>query len=401
MIHFGLSAADMRAYRAALSQSYTMRTTVEVQSLEGDTLRPITARVTEGFVTVDADAQITRSLTLSLNDPRRTLNFDAYSPADGALYADRMVRVLYGARLDSLGWVDVPVFTGPVDSFQRQGNRVDLTAMGKEMLALGFCFRPLTLKKGMKKTDAIRTILRERAGESKLAIPDLRARLRADLSLGAEDQPWVVATRVAGSLNRQLYYDANGWARLRPHPRQPVFTFRTGKGGVLQGDPSIAFDVSQVKNAVVVRGGKPRGIKKKTDTDPSTPKPKDLPIFRGRAVADRNHPLSPWNVGRRLDDGTIIPRYLVETITDSTIRSQREADAVAERRLRELLNTQVQATADSMPIPFLDPLDMARIVTDDFSCRIPLRQFTLPLTPTTMSVGYLRGVDRPSRGRIR
>jgi hypothetical protein len=392
VIPLDLRRAERRAYLRGLVSTHSIRVRVDVLSLEHDRLASLTNVTLDGQVNVDLTAEVTRAATVTFLDTRRGISFDSDSPADGALFADRMLRITYGVKSDAMGaWVDVPIFTGPIIKLDRDGDLVTVEAQGKELLALSPAWKPLTLKKGTDKVDAIRTIMRWRAGETRFALPDLKGNLPKDLSLGRREIPWEAVKSTARSLNRQVYYDGAGVLRLRAYPENSLYTFRSGTGGNITSDPQVAYDIGDLRNVVLVRGGKPRGVK--ADNNPLTPAPKKVANISYVAVPDKRHPLSPERLGRN-----DVPRRLVEFVDDDTIRSKKEAERVAERMLRSRLWQAVDVSFEALPVPHLDVGDTVRVVTDDFAMSFRLRQFSIPLSSSgTMSVGFLRRVSRMGR----
>lgn len=390
MLPLGLTGAEQRALHRTLADSHSVRVDVAVTDLNGDVLSRLDPDAISGQVNVDADAPVTRSLTMSILDPSHSLALDSDSPADGALYLDRMLHVVYSVKVPTLGWVDVPVFTGPVTKVDRAGELVNVECQGKEALALGAFWYPMTLKKGHDKVGAIRTILRDRAGENRFDFPDLAARLHRTASFGRQSVPWTEARRIARSMNRQLFYDGRGVCRLRAYPGHG-FTFRSGDGGLIVGAPQVAYSTERVRNAVWVKGGKPKGVA--TDDDPNTPAPKSVPDVQFRDVASPSHPLSPVRLGR---NG--VSRFLLEVIENPRIRSRAEAKRVARRRLNDLLMEAVDVTFESLPVPHLEPMDIIRVTTREATVQVRLRSYSLPLVVgENMSVGFHKLVSVPRR----
>ena len=390
MIDLGLSAADYRAFCLALADKNSVRIDVAVMTLDEDELSRITPHIIDGQVDVDADGdETTRSLTLTVLDPNHALHLDSDNPDDGALYADRMLQVVYSVLVPGLSErVDVPVFTGWIVDLERDGDQITITGQGKESLAAGWIWRPITIKKGARKSDAIRTILSERSGERNFDIPDVTVRLPKSLSLGRAAAAWPRCRKIAQSMNRQLYYNGAGTCRLRIRPRRPVFTFRSD-------DPTrsnttsrikVTHDFSAVKNAVWFRGGKPKGQKKPVE------------FF---AVAPKGHPLSPLRLGRTNADGQKIGRYLVMEQSNEHVRSKAEAKRRANALLDDVLLEVVGVSFTSVPIPHLDPSDVVRVSARDFSANVRIRQFSLPLAGGDMTVGYIDRVSRPNKRAIR
>lgn len=380
MIPLDLTVVQKQALDTALASSHSIDVTVTIMNLNGDRLSEVGDRLISGQVDYDSTADITRSCTLSLNDPNRTLHFDGDSPSDGALYLDRMIRVSYGVRVNSAGvnWVHIPIFTGPIAKVDRTDDVVNVEAQGKEALAMGASWRPATYKKGAKKVYVIEDVMRDRAGEDRFSLPDLPGRIPKDLSIGRQTSPWEVAQSIARSMDRQLFYDGRGTLRLRKPPENSLFRFRDGTGGTILNSPQISFSTEGLVNVVWVKGGTPRGQKV---------------AISEYVMAPRAHPLSPQRLGR---NG--VPRYLLEVVEQQSIRSRGEAREVARGRLNRALVETVDVTFDALPIPYLEPLDMARVTTDEFEQAFRLKQFSIPLAVgETMPVGYSRRVHVKGR----
>lgn len=378
MQKLGLTASERRAFHRALRSSHTRRIHITITDLEGSVLSDLSHVVLDGQVTVNYDADVTRALNLSVLDPSHTLNFDTESPDEGALFADRMIRVHYSVLVEELDRrVSVPVFHGPVTKLARSGDVVEIEGQGKESLAMGAIWKPLVLRKGMEKGHAIRVLLRDRAGENHFSIPHLDYdRLPKTRNLDRYAEAWPMAQRLARSMDRHLFYDGGGRAVLRRLPERPVYTFRTGTGGDIVSDVQVDYLLDDIKNTVVVLG-------KKNGKD----------RVRAQAVAWPKHPLSPRRLGRKNARGEFIPRHLVEVIEDESIRSNWQARRKAKRVLRDRLRQTVNITLDSLPIPHLEPGDLVRTTTDDISVEFRLKEFTIPLGVSgdpTMSVGYSR-----------
>lgn len=382
MRRLGLTQSESKEYRKALRGSHQRRVRVAVLDLSGNHVATLTNRLLDGEIVVDATQPVTRMAMLQLLDPRRSLDFDSNTPDDGALFADRMLRIHYAIYVTSLArWISCPVFTGPVVKLDRNGDILSVEAHGKEHLAMGEMWRPLHLEKGTKKTDAIRTIL-ERTGEDRFDIPGLPVRMPKPRTLGRFVQPWKAARKIATGMDRQLFYPGDGVCTLRRRPTTPVFTFNEGEDGEIVGDVAVTHTLDELKNTILVRGGKPKGAKRRV---------------QAVAVAPANDPLSPDPVrglGRNQQK-----RWLVERIDEDSIKSKREAQRKADRILDDRLRQTVAVTFDSMPIPHLDAGDLVRVRTDEAVWTFRLDRFTLPLGvegDQTMAVGYLKktGIDR-------
>lgn len=385
MLKLGLTATERGAYERALRSSHVRKIVVEVLDLDGTVLSSISPVFLGGQVNVDLDGEVTRSASLQFLDPNHALSFDTDSPDDGALYADRMVRVKYGVVVDSLKrTVWATVFVGPVTKLSRSGDVVQVEAQGKEALVKGVIWRPLTLKKGARVADAIRTLMRDRGGENRFDFPEVGTRLPKTRSLDRTAEIWATAVGLARSLNRQLFYNGEGVLVLRSYPGSVVYEFTTGTGGDVLSDVNVSYELGDVKNVVEVKGQPPKGKKGSV---------------RGVATAPASHPLSPNRLGRKN-----APRYLVETVEESSIRTDAAAAKRAQDLLEDRLREVVDVSFDALPIPHLDPGDLVRVKTDDFTGTFRLRQFTIPLSPdgsAVSSVGYLKRVTPTPRSKRR
>lgn len=373
MLSLGLSAQQQQAFHAALASTHSIKIRVQVLDLEHKALADISNQLIGGQVDVDRIATPSRTATLSLSDPEHAIGFDSATPDKAALFLNRMIRIIYAVNAPGLSdWVSVPIFTGPVTSVSRDGEVLQVTAGGKELLAMGVSWTTESWPAGESKAFASRSIL-HLAGERHFDYMALSERLGSPVSLGPESIPWSTAVSVVLGGNRHMFYDSRGVARLRLYPSATQFTFRTGTGGTITSSPRIDYDVENVKNAVIVKGPIPKGAK--------TP-------IRVTMQALPNHPLSPGKLGRH---GR--PRYLAEVIENDALRSVAEAKNYAQATLNGLLSASTNVEFESLVIPHLEPGDMVRVQTDDFALTTRVETFTIPLTAEeTMSVGYHKRV---------
>jgi hypothetical protein len=378
MIPLRLTSAEKSALNKTLVGTHSVRVSVEVLDLSGNHIGDITDQLLSGQVNIDNTAAVTRSCTLSILDVRRSLHFDSNAPTNGALYVDRAIKVVYWVKAaGATDWVDIPVFYGPITSMDRTNEVVNIEAQGKEVLAQGAAWKVKTYKRGAYRVDVIRSILQDLTGEDprKISLPDRGAKLPANLSIGRASIPWRVARRVGHGMNAQLFYDGRGVARLRTRPTAAQFTFKSGDNGSVLSAPQVTYTTENLKNIVWVRGFGTLSVSK---------------------AAPRSHPLSPWNLGR---NG--VPRYLLDAVTDTTIRTRAEATKVANTRLHDALLESIEVSFDAMTIPYLEPEDMVRVTTEDFSHTFRLHQMSIPLVVGgNMTIGYLTNRS-PNKKAIR
>lgn len=388
MLKLGLTGEERLAFHRALRSSHTRQTYVTLLDLNGNAIRSLNHVVLDGQVTVDMDAEVTRSLNLTLLDPDHSLDFDTDTPNDGALFADRMIRVHYSVLVEELGRrVSVPIFTGPITRMERNRDTIEVEAQGKEVLGMGAIWKPRSFRKGARKDVYIRQLLRDEAGENRLSIPRSNIRTAKTVNLGRYSRPWPRAKAAANSMGMQLFYDGTGRAVLRHLPEKPVYTFRSGNGGDVVSEIGVTYELTDnIVNTVVVRGQQQAKGR-----------------IEAQAVAPAQHPLSPRRLGRRSKAGNFVPRHMVEVIENDGIRTKKAAKQRAKKRLNNVLREAVEVTFDTLPVPHLDPGDLVRVRTDDFTASFRLRQFTIPLGASgnpTMSIGYLKRV-KIKKGRIR
>lgn len=383
MIPLGYTAAELQLISKRLTLNHAVKVNLFLMDLNHVHLGGLGHTLIDGQVNFDANADITRSLTLSLVDPERTLSFESDSPADGALYVDRMLRVIYTIGVPTLGWVDIPVFTGPVAKMDRSADVVNIECQGKEALAMGAAWKPMTFKRGQFKHAVIEEILRERCGETRFSFPTRSERLAHDLSIGRMTIPWTFCKHLAHTMDEQLFYDGRGVCRLRKIPGTPSYIFRTGNNGSVLSTPTVAYTTDDLRNTVWVKGGVPKGQKK---------------AISKFVVADKSNPLSPVKMGRKKSDGTVVPRHLVEIVEANNVRSEKEALQLGKRKLARLLMQQVNVTMDVAPNPLLEEMDASRLSTDDFEQPFRIVQTALPLVAgQSQSVGYLKRVSVKAR----
>lgn len=382
-----LPDVDERAYPNVVHGVYTRRISVTLQDRAGGTVADVSSLFQGGDITVDAAADVTRMANVSILDPWHLLGFDADTYQGGALDLTRQLRIVWNIRSPLLSReIRIGVFKGPVTALNRDGAMVELEGSGTEVLGLGRAPRVLQYPEGTKRTDVIKHILKNVMGVQRLGqIGNLPARLGDDLTIKPDDQPWKVAKKLAQSMSRELFFDGNGVPIMRVLPDHVAWTFRSGKGGGLTGNPRVNADLTNVKNHIRVIG--------------KTPKNGGAPPV-GAATAAANHPLSPENLG---PPGA--PMYLTEVLTNEHCKTKAECVKVAEDRLRFTLRLIHAVEFDSAPIAHLDPHDLIRLRTSYEDVQTHLTTFTLPLTlDGDMTVGYsdpyrLKRVRRRKHGK--
>lgn len=379
----GLTDAELRIFHRTLTRTHERRIHVEVLDLDGNSLAYLTPEAVDGQVLVDASSAPeapTRILDLTFVDRSRSVQFEPEAPGDAPLHRKRMVKVTDSRRVPELeDWVDTEVFTGVVWDFDRQGALITLVAHGMERQGLGQKWRPVTYRKHTKKTEALKDLLRA-VGETSLGgIPDLDPRMPERMTVARMDSVWPRATRLAQSMDRQLFYPGTGQPVLRRIPSRPVFTF-TDKH--LLSDVLIDRDPEGVFNTFVSVGAKAKGAKARPTAVATLP---------------AGHPLSPESLARNGE-----PLWLVKREENRQVRNTAEARARANRMRDDGSRVLVTYSFDALPVPHLDENDLVRVVTNDGTFIVRMEKWTLPLGcdgAPPMTVGDVRRTTRARKGR--
>lgn len=382
-----VNETQLRAYERALADSRFIGVRVQLLDADEQVQSELAAGplgVLGGQVDVDVSSDgADRMLSLALLDPERKISLDEH-PSDFGLFVGSFIRVFredYVAELG--GFVSCPVFCGPVASFARDHPEVAITARGKEALALDpyVMLSAVSATRGTLVTEAIKRVMHT-SGERRYSFPGLHARLGHHLSVPRLSQAWRVAKKLAGTADRQLFYDGAGFLRLRAIQNDAVFTVRDGERSMLLQAPALAYDFTAFRNTADVTGGVPKKHKGK--------------IHELVTVAAGN-PLSPGALAR---NG--VPMHATTVIDDEQILRH----AAAIRRGRQAVSAGLmlqtdpaQSAFDTLPIPHLEPGDVVRVATDHGYILVRMRQWTIPLTADSMPVGIRRTLKWRTRYR--
>jgi hypothetical protein len=380
MISLGLSAASHQTLLTTLASHHDINIKVQVLDLSHNYLGDISSRLVDGQMDLDFEAENTRSLKLILLDPVHQLHLDSNSPDNGALYMDRMIRIIYNVTNPSGTFsVDIPLFCGPIRKLDRVGVLLNVECHSKEVLLMNNFWKGRSHKKGVRMTSIIYATLFE-AGERKMQIPVWNTLSPVNVNITSVHTPWIVVKRYASALSSYIYYDGRGVAVMRGIPQSTAYTFTEE---VLKSEPQIGYDTSKLVNAVQILGAIPKGSKK--------------PIFV-RVIAPNSHPLSPFKLHR---NG--YPQYFPEYIQDDNIRTVAQAKAIANWHLSVGLIQSVSVAFDCLPGigALLEGGDVVRLSTGEFNTYFRLTKMSVPLTVKgSTSIGYNKKLT-PKYGPIR
>lgn len=386
MLPLGLPTPVHKEYMRALATGYEFKVIVQILDPMHKIVETVSNTLMDGQVDVVApkynggDIEVSRTAMLTLLDPTKTLALDSGSPAGGAFYMDRMIRISYSVRCPSQ-WVDVPVFTGPIVKVDRDGDLINVECHGKEYYALRTAWKTGTFSG--RKGDVMRELLQRTGERSDCAqFPDTKATVSKPVSVGRDSKIWAHIWKINASMDRILFYNGRGIAVSRKKSDKSVLTVTSGSGGFLVSDPQISYSMEGLINAVRVTGKK--GTKGKT-----TPHYDALP--------PTSHPLSPTRLGRKSAG-----LYSAEFIDNEDLKTVAECKAVATSTLAAGLEQQVEIAMDVLPIPHLEPWDLIHVTTDHMSTNLRVLEFSLPLVQrsgngTPMSIGSRRNLRKPQR----
>jgi hypothetical protein len=377
MISLGLSAADQEKFELSLVTGYNLKIVIQILDLNHKYITDVSSTFIDGQVNYTYLELIGSSASMTLLDPDNLVGFDTDSPSDNALYADRMIRIVYCVYSELLPkWVDVPIFCGPVTKVARDDAVVSVECQGKESLVSepALAWTAKTYTKGWKVTSAIRDVMANKAGETKFELPEFSTTLGKDFTLAGETVIWPFVKEMAGKA-RQLFYDGRGVLKLRDNPSRPIWTFDEA---TMLSVPKLDYNHGEIRNGVRVIGA--------TNTL--------------RAYRYLSNESSPSKLGRINSSGTTVKRHLMELVEDTSFTTQAAVNAEANRLLGILGVTNVGFDFDSFPIPHLEPGDIFHLTTRETSLILRLKAYSIPLRAGAQTNGSIKKISA-NRARLR
>lgn len=400
---FAPGSPEEDAYLARLFSSHDFSISLDLVKLDHTPIRGLIDATTnqpltlDGQINLQRDGAVRRTATFTFDDPEHSLHLDADSPWEGAIFADRMIRVRHIVTVAGIGKVTAVPFIGPITRVSRDGDSLQVECQDKACLALTGG-PPVKVAKGSDAVDAIRKIMTQAAGENRFRLPSgVKRNLHKAYATGWHDEasPWVVCSRIAAQLDRQLLYSCDGYLTLR---RLPSVASVTATGRVVTSPPTVDWDASEVHNIVRVSGTLAPKKKKTTKKDAKPQLERPPTKLSAVAVAAPNHPLGPARLGR---NG--VPRYLPVLIEGAVYKSLSQARQLASTTLARALPLTTGVAFDMIPVFHLDVGDLITTKTAAGTINVRLEEGSIPLTVSgDMAVGYQRRVSRSrARSRIR
>lgn len=245
------------------------------------------------------------------------------------------------------------VFTGVLISLSSVGSLVTIEAQGYDSMLIPPAVTNYT-GTGWAKNSHCKDIINDLLDPTGLGplTSSVTRKIRYKYYPGRWDAPWDLCQGLADTINRQLFFDAEGTPILRKWPTTSVHTFTTDE---LLSEPQISQDHKDFINMFVVRWTDPCGVAHEKIRGSGTP---DAPSYGARGlVVDLDDCDDDTDAGNRLDD---------------------LEDAATVQR--------VNAEFTCIPYPGLQEGDV--ITVNDIDMR--LRTFSIPLDSGTMSIGTFR-----------
>lgn len=384
VINLGISSCERKSLARAFGLPHRIRRSVRILDLDHRLVSDVTDLFVDGQVNIDRTASVTRSATVSLFDPKHLVGIDTTSPNAGIVSPRYLLQLHRGIYVDELSkWVDIPCgvlwFTKP----SRQGYTLSIEAQGKEAIAQYPTAKQISFTASANKMAAIRTIMGS-IGETRFRLDATTERMGKAFVVDLSMTPWAACKKIADSMGRQLFYDAEGYLVCRARPANAVFTFRMGDGGTVRSDPQFTYSDGVVYNYVRATGATPEG--------------KNDPISASSHVGS-THPLYITRHGQ------FVP--LRADASNDKLKTVSAVKSLADDQLAKLIDDSQSASWDSAPVWHIeegDPVVLTDALDDDgsdasFALTTLMGSLSIPLGLGNQSNGLARRVSR-SRRRV-
>lgn len=376
----GLDQSGMDRLGETLCMDHNVKILVSLMDINHNHLMDLSDRLFDGQVNISAKStDATRSASLSIWDPKFELGLDDLVPDAYANFYRKMIRVTYCVwRYGDTSSVDIPIFTGPITATGRDGQgMLQLTCMGKEVLAKAAIWDPTAFPKGYAMRTALQFLMTQRAGETKLSLEASNAKFGAKRSYAREAIIWDEAKVLATAMQKQAFYDGRGTFRSRTFPTTVSWRFRDGRGGSIVTKPTRNNDDTDMKNRVWAIGAAPKGSK----TVPSAV-----------ATLPNTHPLSPGSLGR-VYDGKVRPRVLLNKIDASTLTTKAQVQGLVDTAIDDYEAQNLALRADVLVIPFLEEYDLIQMsIAGEYNQQMRLGDYTIPFIGPVASWGTTKNL---------
>lgn len=372
----GLTALELAATEAQMLGSYRSRVLVGIMDFQHQWVVPeALAQRSSGAVQVKADPEgVTRSLAIDLWDPTDMLNLG--TGADAAA-PNRMISVRRGIYVDSLSrWVDIPVFLGPITKPDWADDFLSIEAQDKTRFALSNR-SPFTIKAGTNLATAMRQVMTEVVGETRLRISTTTRKLTKEHNLSPDNTPWQFIQKLCRTLGWVAFYDAAGHFVARPRETTPAIEFRKGPGGALRSTVKAGYWSNDFVNRVIVTGKTVGGA-----------------TLEASATLPDGHKLSAYSL--RVGSKRM---YYDERVEDTDLGTLAECKALAEDLLAQRAIQQTTMSFSTVAFWHLQEYDPYLAQTQRGMVSASFTESTVPLGAEEQTYGFLRATPRASKFR--
>lgn len=380
MLNMGWSAKDLNEFLSLIVTHHQRDVVIQMTNLNHVYLSNVSNALIDGQVDIDTSSEITRKLSCTLFDPRAELGLDSLQLHNGALFADRMFRVLYRVgRPDGSKWFEVPIFHGPITKVNRKGPYLSIEGSGKEFFLFSAAYATGNYRKNQLRTNVVIDLLRD-GGESRYYVPRSTSKLPTDIPISDTTARWPQIEAQGTALGRNVFFDARGVCQFRGYSSKSSYVYEK-----FTNEPEIGYNLDNLINTVVVVGARPKGAK--------------VSMTR-RFVAPYTHPLSPYQLGRDVS-GQRKRRYYTRVISNARLNTWAKINSVGTSALRSGLMEGIEAAFDAPVNPLMEEGDAYTLLFEGSSTTSRFKKSSIPLTGAPVaSVGYIRNVN-PQKAKIR
>lgn len=385
MMNPGLTSAQFEHLKRILVSNHNVKIIVSMTDLNHKSLFNASEMLFDGQVNISSNNDITRSATLSFWDPRHQLGLDGKSLAEGSNFYTRMFKVTYCVwEYGMTRSYDIPLFHGPVNGTSRDGGMLEVTCMGKELLAQSDVWTTARYRGGEKKTEVFRKLMTYRGGETRFDIQPSNSKIGSKgVTYVREQIVWDEAKKMARSLGYHAFYDGRGVCRARVRPSAVSWNFRDGPGGSIVNEPKVKNSDEAVKNVIWVEGATPSGKKKA---------PSAISVLPSTSAVNHR------TLGRIVNGNLLVPRILLQKETVDTITNSTAAKVNADQRRDSYAQQQSNFTVDTLSIPMLEEQDLVGLtLSGKYSERYRVTDMSIPFSGPVASLGSSKNLSLKRR----
>lgn len=368
-------------FSSEIRRSHTVVSYVDVISPTQEVRRLVAV---DGEVTVDRTAAVRRAGKVSCIDPLGDFTPDSagalLTPFGSEVRPYRGVR--YGDGTEEvypLGVFRISRCTIKEASSHGGGSgvRIDLDMFDRSRtVARDKFLKAYTVPSGTNVLEAIRLIIARTFPDAEYDSVSTSLETTAPMIFEAADDPWEAVSTLAASMGCEVYFDTEGRVTVAPPTDidalpAPDFTYIEGNGCTMI-DLQAVYSDEPGNNGVIVTGESPGD---------------ELPPVRAEAWD-----LEPSSPTYRYGPYGEVPKF----VTDSNVKTEAEAQAMADSLLRGMIGVPSQLSVTSWVHPALEAGDVVEVrrsrlhVNDTYT----IDALNIPLRPASTQALTLRQTRR-------